>query len=690
GYIRRMHGQEAVEYTHPALEPIFKETYGYPVYQEQLMRAVMDLAGYSAPEADDLRKAISKKLKDKLLEHRKKFVEGSVSKGIPQEKAEKIFDDWEEFARYGFNKAHAADYGVIAVQTAYLKAHYPVEYMTALLSVTRNDTEKVALYVADCRRMGIDVRPPDVNASDWDFTIEDERDEAGKIKSAAIRFGLGAVKNVGHGPVEAILAGREGRPFQDLNDFAQRVDLRQVGKRSLESLVRVGALDQFGPRNALLASLDIILSVSTASFRAAEMGQMTLFGEHTGVNEAIVLPRSVAEVSRREMLNWEKELIGLYVSDHPLSPVMNEITQVITHFSGQLSEASPEETVRVAGLVTRVRHYQSKAGNAMAFVTLEDVQGKIELVIFPKVWAQAAKLVEYDKVILVEGRVEGEGGDPKVIAQRVSSELKITSAAGEKTTSGINRVGAKVRREAAKPGAPVRSAAPVQVGSEPPAQEEEVYEPPVEAVEETWERNCPPPPEPFPDGWAPTAAVGKETIASEAAQVEGAPGTNPPDPLVELNPEAAPEAPQEEVEPVTAAEIIAGEAVEEAPTAQAPAIGARTGVALEAAQEQAAAEPPPFILPPAPASAEGNVHMITVFLRTTGDKTHDVLRMRRIHHNIASFPGNDRFAFWVYERGRNYLVEFPNESTGVCQELLEKLGGMVGPENVHIEKIRFQ
>jgi DNA polymerase-3 subunit alpha len=208
GYIRRMHGEEKVDFRHPALEPIFKETYGYPVYQEQLMFAAMELAGYTAPEADDLRKAISKKMKEKLLKHREKFVSGAVERSIAKETAEAIFSDWEEFARYGFNKSHAADYGIIAVQTGYLKAHYPVEYMTAVLSVRKSDTAKVALYVADCRRMGIAVEPPDINVSDWDFTIEDCPDG-----TAAIRFGLGAVKNVGQGPVDAILKPAR-RPFR--------------------------------------------------------------------------------------------------------------------------------------------------------------------------------------------------------------------------------------------------------------------------------------------------------------------------------------------------------------------------------------------------------------------------------------------------------------------------------------------
>ena len=320
------------------------------------MFAVMQLAGYTAPEADELRKAISKKQKDKLLTHREKFIQGASRQGISQKTAGEIFDDWEEFARYGFNKAHAADYGMIAVQTAYLKAHFPVEYITALLSVNQGDSAKVAVYVADCRRMGIAVEPPDVNISDWDFTIEDHPDG-----TSSIRFVLGAVKNVGRGPVEAILQARGSLPYNDLNDFAHRVDLRHVGKRALECLIKVGALDRFGSRPAILHVIDRIISISASHFRAADLGQMSFFGAQGGVAQDISLPSTTNEISRREILNWERELIGLYVSDHPLSPVMADITQAVSHYSSQLAEANPNERVRVAGLITRIRHHQSKA-----------------------------------------------------------------------------------------------------------------------------------------------------------------------------------------------------------------------------------------------------------------------------------------------------------------------------------------
>ncbi|HZU87193.1 MAG TPA: DNA polymerase III subunit alpha, partial [Anaerolineaceae bacterium] len=378
-YIKRMHGEEPVTYRHESLATIFKETYGIPIYQEQIMFAAMELAGYTPSESDDLRKVISKKQKDKLEKHREKFIKGAVKKGIPSEIATDIFVDWENFARYGFNKSHAADYGVIAVQTAYLKNHYTVEFMTALLSASKNDTEKVAFYVADCRGMSIDVLPPDVNASDWDFTIEDRPD-----KKSAIRFGMGAIKNVGMAPIELILTARkEGGVFTSLDDFAHRVDLRQAGRRALESLTRVGALDAFGPRRALLDALDQIISVSASHFRALQSGQMSFFGNIEGIEEHICLPEFVSS-DQRELLQWEKELIGLYVSDHPLSPYLPMLQRKVTHSSAQLGEAANKERVVVAGMVNHWRRHQTKDGKSMGFVTLEDVQGNIELVLFPR------------------------------------------------------------------------------------------------------------------------------------------------------------------------------------------------------------------------------------------------------------------------------------------------------------------
>jgi len=417
-YIQRMHGQQKVEYRHPALEPILRETYGIMIYQEQLMRAVIDMAGYSPSEADDLRKTVSKKNAEALKRHRAKFIEGSgrVLK-IPADLAAAIFDDWEGFARYGFNKAHAADYGVICAQTAYLKAHYPAEFMTALLSVSKNVTEKVALYIADCRRLGIDVLPPDVNRSGWDFTIE-EKPEGG----FAIRYGLGAVKNVGEGAVNEFLRARgEGGPFATLDALANRVDLRRVGKRALESLVKVGALDALGERVAILNTLDPILSVSAGHFRAREAGQFSLFSAVPGGSMETITLSSGASVPKRTMLDWEKELLGLYVSDHPLSAYLADLQNVVSHYSAELTEAVNASRVKVAGMVTHVRTFQTRRGKAMAFATIEDLQGSIEIILFPSVWEKARTIVQDDAVVLVEGRAETGTGIPRVLAESITT-----------------------------------------------------------------------------------------------------------------------------------------------------------------------------------------------------------------------------------------------------------------------------
>ncbi len=669
GYIRRMHGEEKIEYRHPTLEPIFKETFGYPVYQEQLMFAVMNLAGYTAPEADDLRKAIAKKLKEKLQKHRQKFVDGSVNNGISEETAGAIFDDWEEFARYGFNKSHAVDYGVIAVQTAYLKLHYTVEYMTALLSVNKNDTAKVAFYVADCRRMGINVEAPDINNSGWDFSIEDCPDGA-----AVIRFGLGAVKNVGQAPVEAILEGRQNGPFRDLNEFARRVDLRLVGKRALECLIKVGACDQIGSRTALLDALDRIISVSASHFRAAEAGQMSLFGVHTGVEETISLPQVIGDANRREILNWERELIGLYVSDHPLSPVMEELTQAVTHFSGQLSEAQPQERVRVAGLITHIRHHQSKAGKPMGFVTIEDLQGTIELVIFPKTWERVSTIIDFDKIILVDGKVDAEGAEPKVLVDNITTEFKLLAPLAESRPAAVSTKRPPVTNEkpAQNGSRQMQPAAAVRKPEIPkitvPEETEQVdrgrslAEAHWDLLDEAWEANIPPPPDEFPFDSQLVQEVYAEMM-SDVSPLEDGHDTE-----------------GQNQSPASPSSVRVETAVVD------------TKVQLPSkVSELGAVNLPPYLVPPSfIPNEEGAVQMITIVLRSTGDKTRDVLRLRRIHGIITSYPGKDRFAFHVFERGRGYLLEFPNHTIGNCPELLARLAALIGVDNVHVEKITFQ
>ena len=691
-YIARMHGEAEVEYRHEALRPIFEDTYGIPVYQEQLMNAAVQLAGYTQSEADDLRKAISKKIAEKVRKHRNKFVKGASQNGIPAETAELIFTDWEEFARYGFNKSHAADYGVIAVQTAYLKAHYPAEYMTALLTVTRNDTAKVALYVADARGMGIPVLQPDINTSEWDFTIENGGDQ-----ETSIRFGFSAVKNVGEGPVNLVLEARKEGPFKDLNDFARRVDLRAVGKRALECLVKVGALDTFGNRAALLASLDRVVGISNSHFQAVRAGQMSLFGAATGITENITLPE-VNDVNQREMLNWERDLIGLYLSDHPLSTYQKTLSQLVSYFSGQLPEAQHEEKVRVAGLVNSIRPYQTKAGKPMGFVTLEDIQGVIDLVLFPRTWKQFADMLIVGEIIIVEGKVDANSSPPKILVDSVRTDFEMrVSLDADGTSLGMPPLPQPTSRSLRPSPNPVVPP-PIRIPEPAPAMSsarekqsapsvsQAVREPALTyAAEPEWdEDDMPPPPEAFPPGWD---EVWQPDF--EAAQMASRPEPRfKKDEPVTLSPEVIP-APAPEPEAEEPQKVEKTEATPEL------RVKARAGMVVQAVEvpvsRPVSAKLPSLYAPVA--QAEDRAHppqQITVLLRPTDDWERNKRRIKILHSTLTSFKGRDRFSFHITEDGRGHLIDFPNDTTRVCPEMLARLRNLMGEESWRIDEITFQ
>ena len=696
-YIARMHGEAEVEYRHEALRPIFEDTYGIPVYQEQLMNAAVQLAGYTQSEADDLRKAISKKIAEKIKKHRDKFIKGASERDIPKETAELIFTDWEEFARYGFNKSHAADYGVIAVQTAYLKAYYAAEYMTALLTVTRNDTAKVALYVADARGMGIPVLQPDINSSEWDFTIEN-----GGNKETSIRFGFSAVKNVGEAPVNLILEARKDQPFKDLNDFSRRADLRAVGKRALECLIKVGALDGFGNRAALLASLDRIVAVSNSHFQAVRAGQMSLFGAETGVTESIILPE-VNDVDTREMLNWERELIGLYISDHPLSAYQKQLSQIVSYFSGQLPEAAHEEKVRVAGLIASIRPYQTKAGKPMGFVTIEDIQGVIDLVMFPRTWKQYSDLLVVGQIIIVEGKVDANSSPPKILVDSVRTdfEMKVSVDADKANFEmpPLHLSDPKPGRPSVKPTIPPPNRTPetASVISAPPQKQTvpqsvgrdgippySVTEPaPAYIAEPEWDdETLPPPPDAFPPGWDDAWQPD-----FEAAQIASRPEPkfkkNEP---VSLPPEVIP-APRPEPE---AGEPSTPEKTEATPE---PGLEARQGMVVQAVEApvRPVAKLPSLYAPAAQTDDRSHPpQQITVLLRPTGDRERDKRRIKILYGTLISFHGRDKFSFQIFESGKGHLIDFPNDTTRVCPEVLARLKKLMGEESWRIEEITFQ
>ena len=506
-YIDRMHNRQEISYRHEDLIPIYEETFGIPVYQEQIMHSAVAIAGYTPSESDSLRKAVAKKKVAELNKHKKKFISGAVERGVDQQIAEEIFTDWEKFARYGFNKAHAADYGLISVQTAYLKTHYPVEYMTALLTVYQSNTDKVTLYASECRQMDIEILPPNVNFSCWGFTIEDN--PQGEF---CIRFGLGAVKNVGEGPVEEIIQGRGETPFKDVNDFLRRVDMRKVGKRALESLIQVGALDDLGDRPALLESMDRIIAISSSNFQASEAGQVSMFGEETGLTETISLPEAKTKISHRAQLDWERELIGLYVSDHPLSTVMDSLQQHVTHFAQDLNEAKHQERVSVAGIVTKIRQHQTKNGKAMAFATIEDVQGMIDLVIFPNTWKKYSDMIRFDEIIYVKGKADANGGDTKVLVDQVSTSITQVNSVPEQPRPPIQSPPETAPKQ-------TTITPPVEkISTEIPAQDEEklqAYESPSE--------DAPPPPEAFPPEWTNETTGIKEDENEDEEEKEKSP-----------------------------------------------------------------------------------------------------------------------------------------------------------------------
>jgi DNA polymerase-3 subunit alpha len=414
------------------------------VYQEQIIRIMRDLAGYSGGEADVIRRAISKKYEKIIAKHQIRFREGCVANGIPGEKADEIYAAIEYFANYGFNKAHAADYAEITCQTAYLKAKYPVEYMAALLTVEQDNTDKVAVFLAECRRLGIPVLPPDVDASDVDFTIEENVPEQYQVPSSldskcslsggAIRFGLGAVKNVSAVAVhEIIRARREGGPFQSLDDFSERVDLRKINRRMLECLIKVGALDQFGTRAQLLGAMDNMISLSSQIHQAQDVGQMTMF-DMFGTDEhavgGIMLP-DVPSLSNKVRLGWEKELVGFYVSEHPLNQVAATLQGQVTCYCGEVTEEMHGQPATLAGIVSWIRPHITRKGDLMAFVHLEDVQGSIEVIVFPRTYANTRDLWQEDKILVVRGKIDADGRDPALICEFVQDHVVVARAAPE-------------------------------------------------------------------------------------------------------------------------------------------------------------------------------------------------------------------------------------------------------------------
>ena len=402
-FIKRKHGKEEIHYLHPSLEPIMKNTYGIGIYQEQMMRIARDLAGFSLAEADMLRKAIGKKIKELLDKQKEKLINGMIGNGISESVANSIWELFPPFARYGFNKSHGVCYALIGYQTAYLRANYPVELMTALLNADSGDTERIAFLVSECRKMGIEVCPPDINSSWLSFTPE----------GGNIRFGLLAIKNVGRNIVEAIIEERQKKgPFQKLSDLLRRVNHKDLNKKSLESLIKCGAFDSVGlERNHVQTNIDGIIKFASLIRKEQESQQSGLFG---GQLISKLNLQEVSPVDTATKLAWEKELLGLYISDHPLNAHKEKLANFKT--LKEISTIKSERTtLNIGGLVTRVQKINTRQGKPMAFVNLEDFDGSIELIVFPDLYEQTSELWQDGEIISTSGRMSWRDNEPKFI-----------------------------------------------------------------------------------------------------------------------------------------------------------------------------------------------------------------------------------------------------------------------------------
>ncbi len=411
-FIRRKHGHVDVDYPHPVLEEILRETYGVIVYQEQVMQIASKMAGFSLGEADILRKAMGKKQAAVMNSMRAKFVEGAHLNKIPERTAVQVFDLMEQFAQYGFNKSHSTAYALLAYQTAYLKVHYPVQFMAALLTSEIGDTDKVVMYIAECRDMGIPVLPPDINESELPFLST----------ASKIRFGMLAIRNVGAGAIQSMLdyRGEKGH-FRSLFQFCEAVDSRAVNRRVLESLIKSGALDSFGWKRAqLMALVDTAIEQGQKAQRDRLSGQIGLF---SGLSGPAVFPEpdppDIPEWPPEQLLSFEKETLGYYVSGHPLDRFAGELPRYSRKTLAELVTEAAIGECQVAGIVTELRPRRTKKGELMAIFTLEDLTGAVETVVFPSAYAKYSSCLGPDAPVYVSGRFEVEEKGCKIICSDI-------------------------------------------------------------------------------------------------------------------------------------------------------------------------------------------------------------------------------------------------------------------------------
>ncbi|OQA47296.1 MAG: DNA polymerase III subunit alpha [Chloroflexi bacterium ADurb.Bin325] len=692
------------------------------VYQEQVIQILADVAGYTPGEADLVRRGISKKSKKTLDEHREIFAKGAhrVSR-LSRGESDAIWDALMGFARYGFNRAHAADYAVIVAQTGYLKAHYPVEYMAALLTVERHNTEKIGVLIAECRRMGIEVLPPSVNVSGHRFSVE--KLPAGRAAprqttvypfpiepGIAIRMGLDAIKNLGEAAVDLVLDGRGDAPFTSLADFTERVDLRELNRRGLECLIKVGALDDFGPRGRLMAAIDAILGASASAHAAAEAGQMSLFGPSSGDGGAIAAVDILAvaanspQVSPKEILEWEKELVGVYVSSHPLQQMTVDLQNIVTHATVDITEEIKGAAVVIAGLIADVRTITTKKGETMAFIKLEDLQGAVDLTVFPQLFKEKRHLWTNDKIVVIWGKADFRNGRVSVVADQAQDYVEGMKVIEDQTPvyqryrNGQNTPARPTVRQgnggyAARPAArpadddaygedvnPFAAEEPewlagdatleagsrkLEAGSWKPeagSQKLEAGEQKLEAKDGGNGRNVP-------------ASNAQPSVAADSDDSRPGPASSAQPPALEDrdNPASSFQLPASSPQP-SAAEDSGDSRPDPASSAQPPAMEDRDNLAANSQLPASSFQPPDSSAQP-PAAPRT--------LRLTFRRSHsleaDRHRLGELVDLLEKYEGDDRFEIIIEAQGSaRYQLAFPNNRTRICRTLQNELSQRLG------------
>ncbi|HNW39446.1 MAG TPA: DNA polymerase III subunit alpha [Candidatus Omnitrophota bacterium] len=414
-FMKRKHGTIPIKYEHPKLEPILKETYGIMVYQEQIMQIASALGGFSLAQADILRKAMGKKIPEIMEKERKNFLNGCVKNGIKESTASKIFDLIEYFSGYGFNKSHSTAYALVSYRTAYLKANYPVEFMSALLTSERDNTDKIVEYVNESLRMGLKIQPPDINESEALFKVED---------AANIRFGLLAIKNVGRGAVESIVAQREKAKFTSLEDLCQRIDLRLANRKVLESLIKCGALDCFKMARAkMFASLDQILEGAQRTQKEKSSGQLSFFDQavkSNGFGKTVNNLVDCKEWPEPQLLAFEKDMLGFYVSGHPLARYANQLKRFVSTSTVNLHEHKDQDIIKIVGLIAKIKNTVTRAKQEkMAILKIEDLDGAVEVLVFPRAYAKISSYIQANTIVHIRGVLDLKEETPKIIAEDI-------------------------------------------------------------------------------------------------------------------------------------------------------------------------------------------------------------------------------------------------------------------------------